>query len=104
MWKALKQTLIAIASSKKGVAAVAAAVSWGVGRIGLDLPPEQVIGITGPLVGYVLAQGVADHGKGAAEMQGGLDELAARTAAIVERVEQFEKSLGGGKGGIGTSP
>lgn len=113
MFKILKGTLAAILSSKKGVAAIVGAATWGVGKLGLHLSDADVGGIVVPIVGYIIGQGLADHGKEAAVIQAAaVDQAAANTAAISAMadaiVKRIEDSLGGGKreggGGIGTSP
>lgn len=62
MWSTVKELL----KSKKFLVALVALVVWVAGRAGLDLDREELLGAVTPLWTYVLAQGVADHGKGKA--------------------------------------
>lgn len=59
-------TVKALLSSKKFVAAMIAALVWLGGKVGLHVDTETLAGIVGPIVAYVLGQGIADHGKEAA--------------------------------------
>lgn len=63
MWNTIKELL----KSKKAVMAFAALVVFVAGRFGLQLDKEELAGVVGPLWAYVIAQGVADHGKEAAK-------------------------------------
>lgn len=63
----LKQLL----SSKKLVAAAIGVIVAVGGRLGLDLSTEDVALIVGPIVAYILGQGIADHGKEAAKVKQG---------------------------------
>lgn len=49
--------------SKKAAAVAAGIVTWGLGRIGLDVPAEELIPVLELLGWYVVGQGVADAGK-----------------------------------------
>lgn len=55
-------------SSKKFVTTVAGTVAAAGMKVGLDLPTEDVAAILAPVVAYILAQGWADRGKGAAKV------------------------------------
>lgn len=50
--------------------AFVSATVYGTARIGLDLETEHVLGIVTPLWIYIFGQGIADHGKGKAEIEG----------------------------------
>jgi len=63
----LKQLL----SSKKLVAAAIGVIVAAGGRLGLDLSTEDVALIVGPIVAFILGQGIADHGKEAAKVERG---------------------------------
>lgn len=63
MTKIILDTLKALLSSKKFVAALIAALVWVAGKVGLDVDTETMAGIVGPVVAYVLGQGIADIGK-----------------------------------------
>ena len=69
MKKAIKDLL---ASKKFLVTLVAIIVAVG-GKFGLDLNTETVISIVGPLMGFVLGQGLADFGKEKAKIEAGAD-------------------------------
>lgn len=57
------EALKALASSKKFIVAVVAALVWIAGRFGLALDKEEVLGIVSPLLAYIVGQGIADTGK-----------------------------------------
>jgi hypothetical protein len=63
MTKIIWTTLKALLSSKKFVAALIAALVWLGGKVGLHVDTETMAGIVGPIVAYVLGQGMADFGK-----------------------------------------
>lgn len=60
-------TVKALLSSKKFVAALIAALVWLTGKVGLSVDTETMAGIVGPIVAYVVGQGIADAGKEAAK-------------------------------------
>lgn len=64
MWTTIKTML----KSKKALMAVLAGVVWIAGKAGLHLDSTELLGAVTPLWAYVLAQGVADHGKEAAQI------------------------------------
>jgi hypothetical protein len=68
MTKTILATIKALLSSKKFVAALIAALVWLGGKVGLHVDTETMAGIVGPIVMYVLGQGVADAGKTAAQI------------------------------------
>ena len=59
-------TIKALLASKKFVAALIAALVWLGGKVGLHVDSETLAGIIGPIVAYVIGQGIADNGKEAA--------------------------------------
>jgi hypothetical protein len=59
----MKEMIRGLLSSKKFVTAVAGVVAGLVGKIGLDLDTESIMGILSPLIAYILSQGLADIGK-----------------------------------------
>lgn len=65
----MKKALRGLLSSKKAIATLAGlAVALGA-KVGLDLDNEIVFGIFGLVAVYVGAQGAADVGKGAAQVE-----------------------------------
>ena len=58
------------ATSKKFIMALAGVAVTGAGRIGLQLPVEDVALIVMPVVAYIIGQGWADSGKEAAKVEG----------------------------------
>lgn len=68
MTKIIWTTVKALLSSKKFVAALLAALVWLGGKVGLNVDTETLAGIVGPIIAYVLGQGLADHGKEAAQI------------------------------------
>ena len=78
MWKALKGALQGLVGSKKFVAAFISAVTWGVGKFGVQLDAAELYPLVVPIWGYVLAQAGADWSKAAAELKAGTaaDKLA----------------------------
>jgi uncharacterized membrane protein (DUF441 family) len=61
MLSVLKQ----FAQSKKAIAAAAGIVVLLAAKIGLDIPPETAVEITGIVISYILGVGLADFGKDA---------------------------------------
>ena len=53
-------------ASKKAIAAIAGVLVILAGRIGLNLPEETALEITGIVIAYLLGQGLADVNKPAA--------------------------------------
>jgi hypothetical protein len=64
MWTTIKTML----ESKKALTAAVSVVVWLGGKLGLHLNDATLLGAVTPLWAYILAQGVADHGKGAAQV------------------------------------
>ena len=52
-----------MATSKKFVAAVAGVIVGFAGRLGFDLPMEEVETLLYPILAYIVGQGAADLGK-----------------------------------------
>ena len=65
-------------TSKKFLAALVAVIVWLAGKAGLNLNTEELLGAVTPLWAYIVAQGVADHGKAKAEIQAQAEAAAAR--------------------------
>lgn len=63
----MKDILKALLSSKKFVTTLVAIMVWGLGRVGFDVPEEQLLPVVAALVAFVLAQGWSDSGKEAAK-------------------------------------
>jgi uncharacterized membrane protein (DUF441 family) len=59
MIDALKEMI----SSKKAIAAIAGLIVAAAGRVGLGLPTDAVVQITGIIIAYIVGQGIADAGK-----------------------------------------
>lgn len=64
----MTQGLRDLLASKKFLASLVAMLCWAAARFGFAVDPVQATELIVPLVGFVLAQGVADHGKGAAQI------------------------------------
>ena len=69
MWSTAKELF----KSKKALVAFVACIVWAAGRFGMHLDKEALLGVVSPLWAYVLAQGVADHGKEAAKVSAAAD-------------------------------
>ena len=70
--KAIKGLL----GSKKAMMAFISAAMWGVGKAGLHMDEATLVGIVTPLWVYIFGQGIADHGKGKAELEAGASAAA----------------------------
>lgn len=77
MW----QAILGLLSSKKFLASVVAGIVWGVGRLGWDVNPAEMTAAITPLLAFIISQGIADHGKGAAQVTAGSAPAAAAAAA-----------------------
>lgn len=64
MWTTIKDML----KSKKALTMGISAIVWIAGKAGLHLDNATLLGAVTPLWTYILAQGVADHGKEAAKV------------------------------------
>lgn len=71
MWKAIKQVVIGLLSSKKAVMGISAAVAAGVMKLGYNIESETVALIVGPVVAAIVGQAAADYGKEAAKVTTG---------------------------------
>jgi uncharacterized protein YqgC (DUF456 family) len=68
MWKAVKSVLAQIFSSKKAVMGLVGALTAGILKLGIHVDSETVGLIVSPIIAAIIGQGVADHGKSAAEI------------------------------------
>lgn len=64
----MKTVLIDLFTSKKFLAALAAIIIYVGGRFGFDVDPAALDRIVAALLVYIGAQGIADNGKGAAQV------------------------------------
>ena len=64
--------LKSLLTSKKFLAAVLACVAWLLGKLGLHLDNDELLGAVLPLWTYVIGQAIADHGKEAAKVTAGM--------------------------------
>ncbi len=67
MSKAIKDML----GSKKAIAMIVGLVVSVAGKVGLDLPTEDLTAVLSPVLAYILGQGVADVGKEKAQVEQG---------------------------------
>jgi len=58
MWSAIKGIL----KSKKAVAAIVGVIAGLVGRLGWDIPADELALMISPIIAYVVGQSIADHG------------------------------------------
>lgn len=56
-------------ASKKLMLALLSMISWLLARIGLHVDPATALAFISPLLAAIVAQGVADHGKGAEQVR-----------------------------------
>lgn len=77
---ALLEALKGLLGSKKVLLAVLSVLSTAGAKYGLNLDPTQVAELIGPLWLALLGQGIADHGKAAAELHADAHLEAARLA------------------------
>lgn len=64
--------LKSLLTSKKFLAAVLACVAWLLGKLGLHLDNDELLGAVLPLWTYVIGQAIADHGKESAKATAGM--------------------------------
>ncbi len=69
MGSTIKNLLLGFIGSKKFVAMVAGMVVTLLAKYKFNVDQTTVEGLIGIVMAYVLGQGIADHGKGAAEVQ-----------------------------------
>jgi hypothetical protein len=81
--KAIKGLL----GSKKAMMAFISALTWGIGKAGLDMDTETLLPIVAPLWGYIAAQMGADWGKSKAEIENGGEPAASEPEAPAEPAE-----------------
>lgn len=60
--------LKSLLTSKKFLVAVIACIVWIIGKLGVHLDNDALLGAVTPLWAFVIGQGIADHGKGAAKI------------------------------------
>lgn len=60
--------LKSLLTSKKFLVAALACIVWGVGKLGVHLDNDALLGAVTPLWAFVIGQGIADHGKEAAKI------------------------------------
>lgn len=65
----MQTALAELLRSKKFLAALIAAILWGVGKLGLNLTEDQIAPIVAPLWLYIVGQAFADHGKERAKIE-----------------------------------
>ena len=70
MWKYVKSSLLALLASKKATMAVLGVAAWLAGKLGMDFTAAEALAMVSPVISFVVAQGVADHGKEAAKASG----------------------------------
>jgi hypothetical protein len=63
MWNTIKEIL----KSKKALVAIVSVLVWATGKAGWNLDNDTLLGAVTPLWAFIIAQGVADHGKEAAK-------------------------------------
>lgn len=78
----------ALFASKKFIAAIIGIVVAVGARYGLNLDPDLVREIVLILIAYILAQGVADHGKDAAKINAAVEVNPARAREMVKADSQ----------------
>ena len=66
MWAAIKGLM----GSKKAVMTVLGVITGMIGKLSIDLPTEDLYAVVSPFLVYLGAQGLADAGKGKAEVNG----------------------------------
>ena len=66
---AFTDTMRAMVGSKKWQAAMIGVIVAGLSKLGLAVDTETVALILSPLLAYIVGQGIADHGKPAAELK-----------------------------------
>jgi len=66
----MKKALVEILSSKKALSALFAAIAAGAMKLGWKVDSETVGIILSPIIAYILGQGIADHGKEQAKLEG----------------------------------
>lgn len=80
-------------TSKKFVVTVAATISAAAMKIGLELPTETVAAVLTPIVAYLLAQGLADHGKEAAKVTGTIDLATSMQTSVLSEQDKIPQPV-----------
>jgi hypothetical protein len=86
----MKTVMLDLITSKKFLAAIAAAIIWAGGRLGFDIDPMLLDRFFVALLLFVGAQGVADMGKGAAKVNAVAAVTIAASGAQQARNERGE--------------
>jgi hypothetical protein len=81
MWKAIWEASKGLLGSKKFQASILAGAAWGAGRLGWHVDAGEMTAAISPLLTFILAQGIADHGKSAAQVTAGSAPAATAAAA-----------------------
>lgn len=89
MIKALYSTLVEICDSKKALAVIATLISAAVAHLHWDVSPDAILPYLGLAAAYVVGQGIADHGKGAAEVIARAQALPPKPLAVVPKEAGF---------------
>lgn len=78
----MRDLLKTLLTSKKFLVTLTAVLVWLLGRLGLDVPQEELLPVVLALAGFVLAQGWADRGKEAVKQEMARDEALARLGVL----------------------
>lgn len=65
----MKEILYELFASKKFLAALAGCVATLCAKLGWQVPTDTILAALSPLIAYIVAQGIADHGKGSAQVE-----------------------------------
>ena len=63
------KAIIDLCKSKKALIAIATVVAGGLAHLGLNMTTADILPILSPLMAYIVAQGIADHGKERAKVE-----------------------------------
>lgn len=64
----MKKAVAELFSSKKFLVMITAIIAYVLARVGWDVDPKQIDTIMQVVAGYLVGQGIADHGKEAAKV------------------------------------
>lgn len=64
----MKKAVAELFSSKKFLVMITAILAYALARVGWDVDPKQIDTIMQVVAGYLVGQGIADHGKEAAKI------------------------------------
>jgi hypothetical protein len=81
MLDAFKSTILELLGSKKFLLLVAGLIAWALARLGFNVDQAQIDRGLELLGALIVAQGVADHGKPAAEAKAAADVAIAKIHA-----------------------